>query len=85
MASKKRGPITIAEWQRNGRERIRISLGQYHGRNVVSLRTWWTGEDGKEHPGRDGITLDIRHVPKLAKAFKRAERRAKKRGLIKEG
>ena len=52
MASKKRDPITVAEWQRNGRERIRISLEQYRGRNVVSLRTWWTGEDGKEHAGR---------------------------------
>jgi hypothetical protein len=84
MASKKRDPIKVAEWQRNGRERIRISLEQYCGRDVVSLRIWWTGEDGKEHAGRDGITLDIRHVPKLAKAFKRAERRAKKAGLIDE-
>jgi hypothetical protein len=84
MASKKRGPITVAEWPRNGRERIRISLGQYHGRDVVSLRTWYMGEDGEERPGRDGITLDIHHVPKLAKAFKRAERRAKKVGLIDE-
>jgi hypothetical protein len=69
MASKKRDPITVAEWQRNGRERIRISLGQYYGRNVVSLRTWWKNEEGEERPGRDGITLDIRHVLKLARGF----------------
>jgi Transcriptional Coactivator p15 (PC4) len=85
MASKKHDPITVAEWQRNARERIRISLDQFCGRNVVSLRTWWTNEKGEERPGRDGITLDIHHVSKLAKAFKRAERRAKKKGLIKEG
>jgi hypothetical protein len=84
MASKKRDPITVAEWQRNGRERIRICLEQYRGRNVVSLRTWYMNEEGKERPGRDGITLDVRHVSKLARGFERAERRAKKRGLIDE-
>lgn len=86
MASKKRDPITVAEWQRNGRERIRISLEQYCGRDFVSLRTWWTGEDGKEHAGRDGITLDIRHVPKLAQGVQtggkaREESRADRRRL----
>jgi hypothetical protein len=84
MASKKRGQITVAEWKRNRRERIRISFDQYCGRDVVSLRSWYMGEDGKERPGRDGITLDIRHVLKLAREFKRAERRARKAGLIKE-
>ena len=34
MASKKRDPIKVAEWQRNGRERIRISLEQYCGRDL---------------------------------------------------
>jgi hypothetical protein len=84
MASKKRDPITVAEWRRSHRERIRIRLEQYRGRNVVSLWTFWTGEDGKEHAGRQGISLDVSHTPKLAKAFKRAERRAKKIGLLDE-
>jgi hypothetical protein len=84
MASKKRDPITVAEWRRSRRECIRISLEQYRGRNVVSLWTFWTGEDGKEHAGRHGISLDVSHTPKLARGFKRAERRAKKIGLLDE-
>jgi hypothetical protein len=84
MASKKRDPITVAEWRRSRRERIRISLEQYHGRNVVSLWTFWTGDDGKEHAGRQGISLDVSHTPKLAKAFKKASRLATKRGLLDE-
>ena len=78
MASKKRDPIKIAEWQRNGRERIRISLEQYRGRDVVSLRTWWTGEDGKEHAGRDGITLisvTFRNSPRRSNGRKGARRK----------
>jgi hypothetical protein len=52
--------------------------------NVIVLRTWWKDEDGEEHPGRDGITLDVSHVTKLARAFKRARKRAKEEGLIDE-
>jgi hypothetical protein len=38
MALKKQKPITIAEWRRNRKERIRISLCVYQGRNVIDLR-----------------------------------------------
>jgi hypothetical protein len=82
MASKKRDQITVAEWRRSRRELIRIRLEQYRGRNVVSLWTFWTGEDGKEHAGRQGISLDVSHTPKLAKAFKKARLIATKRGLL---
>jgi hypothetical protein len=84
MTSKKCVPITVAEWQRNRRERIRISLEQFCGRNVVSLRTWWIGKDGKEHAGRHGISLDVSHTPKLAKGFKKARLVATERGLLDE-
>jgi hypothetical protein len=82
MALKKQKPITIAEWRRNRKERIRISLCVYQGRNVIDLRTWWTDEIGEERAGRHGITLDVSHTPKLAKGFKRALVQARKAGLI---
>jgi hypothetical protein len=81
MPYKKLSAIKIAEWARNQVEIIRISLGEYRGRNVVTLRTWRT-KDGKEFACHDGITLDVKHVTKLAKAFKKARRRASKEGLI---
>jgi hypothetical protein len=82
MALKKQKPITIAEWRRNHKERIRISLCVYQGRNVIDLRTWWTDEIGEERAGRHGITLDVSHTPKLAKGFKKARLIATKRGLL---
>jgi hypothetical protein len=39
-------------------------------------------QNGKEHPGRHDITLDVGHTPKLAKEFKRARRIATNRGLL---
>jgi hypothetical protein len=75
-------PIRIAEWKRSRKEQIRIVLRQSAGRNVIELRTWWTDQNGKERPGRHGITLDVSHTLKLAKGFKKACRIAKKRGLL---
>jgi hypothetical protein len=82
MTKGKRDQITVAERRRSHRERIRIRLEQYRGRNVVSLWTFWTGEDGKEHAGRQGISLDVSHTPKLARGFKKARLIATKRGLL---
>jgi hypothetical protein len=84
MAKKIIDPIEIAKWKRSQTERIKVTLECFRGRNVVTLRTWWKDKDGKDQPGRDGITLDVAHVPKLARAFKRAHKQAKQAGLIDE-
>ena len=84
MVEKIRKAIVIAEWRRSQTERIRVTLERFRGRNVVTLRTWWTDKDGKDQPGRDGITLDVADVPKLARVFKRAHKQATKAGLIDE-
>ena len=61
-----------------------MTLERFRGRHVIVLRTWWKDEDGNDCPGRDGITLDVAHVTKLARVFKRARKHAKKAGLIDE-
>ena len=46
-------PTTIAEWWKNRRgESIRLVLNRYEGRDVLDLRTWYTGDDGKLKPAR---------------------------------
>jgi hypothetical protein len=84
MRQKELSQITVSEWPRNKRESIRITLDNYKGRAVVSLRTWYKNECGVDRPGRAGITLDVSHTPKLAKGFARAEARARKRGMLEE-
>ena len=84
MLKKMGKAIVIAEWRRSQTERIKVTLECFRGRNVVTLRTWWKDKDGNDCPGREGITLDVAHVPKLARVFKRARKQAKKAGLIDE-
>jgi hypothetical protein len=75
-------PTTIAEWWKNRRgESIRLVLNRYEGRDVVDLRTWYTAEDGKLKPGK-GFAAEVRHLPRLAAAFVKAEAKARELGLI---
>jgi hypothetical protein len=71
-------------WKRSQTERIEVTLECFRARNVVTLRTSWKDKDGKDQLGRDGITLDVAHVPKLPRVFKRAHKQAKKAELIDE-
>ena len=75
-------PIVIAEWQRNSREIIRIALDQYKGRDIVDARAWWRAEDGNWRPGRNGLTLSLKHLPSLAEGLGDAVRRARQLGII---
>jgi Transcriptional Coactivator p15 (PC4) len=74
-------PITIAEWWKNRRgESIRLVLNRFEGRDIFDLRTWYTA-DGKLKPGK-GFAAEVRHLPRLAVAFAKAEAKAHELGLI---
>ena len=77
-------PLVVAEWNRNAREVVRVALDFYSGRYTVNARVWYHGDDGLR-PGKTGITLSVKHLPALADALARAERRARELGLIEEG
>lgn len=76
-----RFPIVIAEWPRNYRELVRVALGRFHDRFTVEIRTWWRDADGVFKPSRAGLTLAIKHLPKLAAAINKALQRAEVLGL----
>jgi hypothetical protein len=77
-------PVTVAEWWKNRKgESIRISLSTYHGRNLVDVRGWYTGDDGVLKPGK-GLTALVSHLPRLASALAKAEAKARELGLIED-
>jgi hypothetical protein len=75
-------PILIDEWPRSNRETIRVFLDRFQGRAIVHIRAFYTDTHGILRPGRDGLALGIRHLPKLADAICEAYRLACERGLI---
>jgi Transcriptional Coactivator p15 (PC4) len=74
-------PVIVAEWWKNRRgESIRLVLNTFGGRSIFDLRTWYSAE-GKLKPGK-GFAAEVRHLPRLAAAFAKAEARACELGLI---
>jgi Transcriptional Coactivator p15 (PC4) len=75
-------PVTIAEWQRNERDVIRVSLSNYNGTPVVDLRVWFRNSTGEFKPGRAGITLGVKQLPRIADALALALAAARERSLL---
>jgi transcriptional coactivator p15 (PC4) len=75
--------VTVAEWPINNRgETARISLELYKGAWRIGCRKWCLDDDGKLCPTRQGISLRVEHLPRLAGAVAKALTAAHERGLI---
>jgi Transcriptional Coactivator p15 (PC4) len=59
----------IAEWPLNWRGRARVSIEQFNGTWLVSVRKWFEADDGSLRPGKHGIALGLKHLPPLAKGL----------------
>jgi hypothetical protein len=77
--------VVLAEWARNAWESVRVSLAEFNGQPVVDLRIWFDDGGGATKPGRQGLTLGARHLPRLADALAKAVGEAQARGLLNDG
>jgi hypothetical protein len=78
-------PVIVASWWKNrGGEAVRVRLLTFEGRNIVDIRTWWTGKDGTFQPGK-GFACTVKHIPRLASALASAARKAEGLGLLTPG
>ncbi len=75
----------IAEWELNKRESLRVELHEFKGTKIIGIRKWFPGSTGDLIPGKDGINLSIKHLPRLAAAVNDALSKARADGLITGG
>jgi hypothetical protein len=59
-------PVLIGEFPANARETARVTLDNFKGHDLVCIRKWYPGDDGGLRPGKDGISVNVRHLPRLA-------------------
>jgi|GEM_PF-3473554 len=64
----------IGEIQKNSRERLRVTVGQYKGHEYVGIRIWFVGPDGQYRSSRAGVTLKPSLMPQLMQALGVASR-----------
>lgn len=75
-------PVIVAEWPRNKREVVRVTLDHYGGQPTLDCRCWYSDPESGFLPGRSGITLAIRHLPVLHEALGKAASEARRLGLL---
>lgn len=77
-------PVIIAAWPKNARETLMVRLDSFKGNPVLDLRVWYAGGDGSMKPGRGGLTIALRHLPRIAEAMAKALATATASGLLEE-
>lgn len=75
-------PVIIAQWELNSRESLRVELHEYKGTQLIGIRKWFAGASGVMTPGKSGINLSLKHLPRLAAAINDALSKAREEGLI---
>ena len=64
----------IATLPKNGREELRVTVDEFHGRRLVNVRVWFVGDDGSMRPGKQGVAVRVEMAVDLARAIGEAAR-----------
>jgi hypothetical protein len=73
--------IAIAAIPKGTREEIRVSITEWKGAQLLSIRVWFPAADGEMRPGKDGLAVRIDRLPELADAIGKAHDAAMEAGL----
>ncbi len=74
----------IASIERNSRETLRVTLGEFNGWAIAGIRIWFQVADGSWRPGKKGIAFKIDLLPAVSEALAVAVREARAEGLLPE-
>ncbi len=76
----------IAAIPKNQREEIRVALSEFEKDgttyDMVSARVHYDTGNGEMRPGRNGLNVPVRLLPKLVTALQQAEAEARAAGLL---
>ena len=54
---------------KNSREEIRVTLDEYQGHELVSLRVWFESPDGDMRPSKKGLAFRRELLPQILEAL----------------
>jgi hypothetical protein len=75
-------PIIVGEFEKNAKDTLRVTLHQYNGTDLISLRLFYKDKDGNLKPGKDGLSLKVEQFPLLARLLADAGAVLKDRELL---
>lgn len=72
----------IATFEKNSKEEVRVSIGEFHGKKLINMRVYYRDTDGEYKPGKQGIALSVELYRDLADAVLRVGERLHSEGLL---
>jgi hypothetical protein len=72
----------IGEMRKNAAERVRVSLHEFSGHDMLSMRVYVGQDVGQAKPTQKGLTVNVATLPKLIGLLQEAEAKARAEGLI---
>jgi hypothetical protein len=74
--------FVIGELRKNAAERVQVSLHEFNGHDMLSVRVYVGQDVGQAKPTQKGITVNVVTLPKLISLLQEAEAKARAEGLI---
>jgi len=72
----------IAQFQKNSREEIRVTINEFKNNKYIHLRTYVGFEGDEKKPTPKGIAIAVELYPELKKAMELLEKSLAEQGLI---
>jgi Transcriptional Coactivator p15 (PC4) len=64
---------TVATFAKNSREQVRVALTEFHGRQLIDMRVFWSPDGGVSwSPGKKGLALGVEKLPVLLASLHQA-------------
>ena len=70
--------MIINEIDKNGKEKIRLTIEEYRGQRYINFRVHFENSKGVWHPTHKGITLNAELIEEVIGLFKKASKELKK-------
>ena len=74
--------VVVAQFEKNKKEEVRISVGTFHGRRIINIRVFYKDDDGTWKPGKQGLAVSVERYKDLAGAVLQVGEHLKAQGLI---
>jgi len=72
----------VAKFEKNSREEVWVSVDDFRGRKIISLRVHYRSESGDWLPGKQGLALSVDKYRDLAEAVLKLGEKMQADGLL---
>ena len=74
--------VLVAQFEKNKKEEVRLSVGNFHGRKIISVRVFYKDDDGTWKPGKQGLAITVERYKDFAGAILQVGEHLKEKGLL---